>query len=384
MTLQKSLTINADDYIAIRRDIHAHPELSTVEARTADVIAHKLIGLGYDTRSSIGGHGVVGVLKRGTGRRIAVRADFDALPVQEETGLPWKSRRSGHMHACGHDGHTAILLAACAELASTDFYGTFIAIFQPAEEQGQGARAMLDDGLLDFADHDAVFGLHNVPGFPAGMLGFRGGPFWAAVDDVRIELQGFGGHGGRPHLARDPLVAGAQMVLALQTIISRNADPIEPAVITVGAFQAGTTNNVIPDTALILANVRTFTPETRSLVLRRIREVIEGVAGSFGMDVSLTFENGSPPVVNDTAMTRFAFDVALRLYGPEQVCENADLLSYSDDMSEFLNRRPGSYIILGNGEDGVPLHHPKYDFNDQALPRAAHFWRELVLAYLSQ
>jgi hippurate hydrolase len=379
-------SIDMEQFVCVRREFHSHPELSHEEVRTSQTIARLLTGWGYQVHTGIGGHGVVGVLKRGQGSKsIALRADFDALAVQEESSLPHASRRAGKMHACGHDGHAAVLLAAAYQLGlSPDLNGTLVTIFQPAEETGRGAKAMIADGLLERFPFDAIFGLHNVPDLPTGSLGFRSGPFWAAVDNLDIVIQGFGGHGGRPNLARDPLVAGAHMVTALQTIVSRAVDPFDPSVVTIGAFKAGTVNNVIPDKAELAVNVRSFAPSARELILNRIREISAHVAGAFGVSCELRFDHGTPAVVNDPAMTTFARNVAEDLMGTERVHDEVPLMSFSDDFAEFLLHRPGSYLVVGNGEASWPLHHPKYDFNDEVIAPAASYWYRLVHAFLNE
>jgi hippurate hydrolase len=380
------LSIDVEQFVQVRRHIHSHPELSQEEVCTSETIARLLTGWGYQVHTGIGGQGVVGVLQRGHGSKsVALRADFDALAVHEESDFPHASRYPGKMHACGHDGHTAILLAAACQLArSADLHGTLITIFQPAEETGRGAKAMIADGLLQRFPFDAIFGLHNVPDLPAGSLGFRSGPFWAAVDNFDIAIQGFGGHGGRPHLARDPLVAGAHLVVALQTIVSRTVDPFEPSVVTVGAFKAGTVNNVIPDRAELAVNVRSFTPFARDVILARMRDITTHIANAFEVHSELHLDHSTAAVVNDAAMTVFAHDVARELLGPDRVRNNVPLMSFSDDFSEFLLHRPGTYLVIGNGEGSRPLHHPTYDFNDALIAPGASYWTRLVHSYLSK
>jgi hippurate hydrolase len=375
---------DADVFVRLRRDLHAHPELACDEVRTADVVARLLVEWGYAVHAGIGGHGVVGVLRCGHGSKaIALRADMDALPIAEETGAPHASRLPGKMHACGHDGHTAILLAAASALArDRPPDGTLVAVFQPAEEIGHGAKAMLEDRLLERFSFDAVFGLHNIPGMPASALGFRSGPFWAAVDNFDVTVEGFGGHGGLPHFARDPLVTAAHMVVALQTIVSRETDPLESAVVTVGAFNSGKANNVIPDTARLALNVRSFTAPVRELTLARLREVIPRLAEAFRVRAEVGLARSTRAVVNDQAMTSFARDTAVALFGPDKVEAEMRPMSVSDDFAEFLVHRPGSYIAVGNGEASYPLHHPKYDFNDALIAPAATYLAELARAYL--
>jgi hippurate hydrolase len=379
-----SRPVDIESFVRQRRDFHAHPELAGEEARTSHIVAKLLAEWGYQVHTGVGGHGVVGLLQRGHGSRsVAIRADFDALPIQEQTGLPYASRHPGRMHACGHDGHTAILLAAASELARQPTAdGTFVAIFQPAEEIGHGAKAMFEDRLLEHFGFDAVFGLHNIPGMAAAELGFRAGPFWAAVDNLDIILRGFGGHGGLPHPARDPLVAGHHLVLALQTIVSRDTDPLEAAVVTIGAFNSGKASNVIPDTAALAVNVSSFTPAVRDLILKRIDEIAARLSGAFDVEAEVRRVRGTRAVVNDATMTAFARDVACSVLGPTKVHDEIRPMSVSDDFAEFLLRRPGSYIALGNGKDSLPLHHPKYDFNDALIAPAASYWCHLVRRYL--
>jgi len=382
--MEFSSPVDIDQFVKQRRDFHAHPELAGEEERTSEIIARLLAGWGYQVHAGIGGHGVVGLLQREHGARcVAIRADFDALPIEEQTGLPYASRHPGRMHACGHDGHTAILLAAACELAQhPPADGTFAAIFQPAEEIGRGARAMFEDRLLERFGFDTVFGLHNIPGMATAEPGFRAGPFWAGVDNLEITLRGFGGHAGLPHLARDPLVAGAHLVLALQTIVSRNTDPLEAAVVTVGAFNSGKASNVIPDTAALAVNVRSFVPHVRDLALKRIEEIARQISGAFEVEADVRRVRGTRAVVNDAAMTAFARDVAGDHFGPATVQDDIRPMSVSDDFAEFLVRRPGSYIAFGNGKDSFPLHHPRYDFNDALIAPAASYWCRLVHRYL--
>jgi len=378
------MTPSAETFVTLRREFHAHPELAREETRTSSTISRLLAEWGYRVHDGIGGHGVVGVLSRGHGSKsIALRADIDALPISEETGAPYASRHAGKMHACGHDGHTAIMLATAHDLAKRPFGdGTVVAVFQPAEEIGQGAKAMFDDGLLERFGFDAVFGLHNLPGMPAGEWGFRSGPFWAALDDLVVDIRGFGGHGGLPHLTRDPVVAGAQMVLALQSIVSRNVDPLQAAVVTVGAFNAGAARNVVPNAASLGLNIRSFEPDVRDLIIKRIGEIATGMANAFQVEISMQVRHNTRAVVNDPTMTAFARDVAIGRFGTEKVHDQIRPMSVSDDFAEFLVRRPGSYIVLGNGEKSFPLHHPKYDFNDELIAPASAYWGELVRSFL--
>ncbi|SEE46501.1 hippurate hydrolase [Rhizobiales bacterium GAS188] len=374
-----------DESARLRRDFHMHPELAFEEHRTSETIARLLQGWGYQVHSGLAGTGVVGRLSHGTGRRsLGIRADFDALPIHEETGAAHASRNPGKMHACGHDGHTTILLVAARFLAQTKrFDGTINVIFQPAEEIGRGAAAMIDQGLFERFDCDAVFGLHNIPGLRTGVFGFKPGIFWAAIDKIDIRLNGFGGHGALPHLSMDPLVAGASIVMALQTIVSRNVDPLESGVVTVGAFRSGEAGNVIPDTADLRLSLRSFTPAVRGILLDRVQAIAAHQARSFGVAMAAEITPGCPALVNDPAQTAFARRIAAEHFDANAVSDLDRPMSVSDDFALFLQKRPGAYVVLGNGEQSHPLHHPKYDFNDDTILPAASYWVKLAQAYLS-
>jgi hippurate hydrolase len=382
----------ADDALSlreIRHDIHRHPELSYEETRTAALVAAKLEEWGWQVTRGVGGTGVVGTLKAGDGTKsIGLRADMDALPILEQSGKPYASETPGKMHACGHDGHTTMLLGAARHLARTRrFNGTVHLYFQPAEEHGvpSGAQKMIEEGLFDRFHCDAVFGVHNHPGAQPGTFLFRKGPFMAAGDQVSIAIEGVGGHAARPHLSVDPVVVAASIVMALQTIVARNVDPAQPAVVTVGSMHAGTVNNVIPNRATLELSVRSFSPEVRALLKRRIQELVESQAASYGAKATVKYLEGYPVVVNSDAETDFAAQVARELVGDANVVEQADLLMGSEDFAFMLQRRPGSFVRLGNGagEDGCMVHNPKYDFNDRNLPIGAAFWARLVERYLA-
>ncbi|MCZ2103682.1 MAG: M20 family metallopeptidase [Comamonadaceae bacterium] len=378
----------ASEFVALRRDIHQHPELAFDEHRTASLVAEKLRAWGYDVRTGLGGTGVVGQLVRGQGtRRLGLRADMDALPIDEATGLPYASRHTGVMHACGHDGHTAMLLAAAKYLAEHGrFDGTLNLIFQPAEEGGGGALRMMDDGLFEHYPCDAVFAMHNMPGIAQGRLVLREGPAMASSDYATITLTGVGGHGALPHRACDPIVAAASIVMALQSIVARNVDPQQTAVITVGALHAGKANNVIAQTATLEMSVRALAPEVRELLERRIKALVHAQAESFGVRADVAWRKGYAVLVNSAAETAFARKVALELVGQEQVTLQGDAVTGSEDFAFMLEKVPGSYLFIGNGDgDSVGacmVHNPGYDFNDANLPIGAAYWVLLAERFL--
>jgi hippurate hydrolase len=370
------------DFIALRHRLHAAPELSTAEVATGALVAELLTGWGYEVATGIGGTGVVATLRHGAGERsIGLRADMDALPISEATGLPYASANPGVMHACGHDGHTTILLAAARQLAETrNFSGTVRLIFQPAEETG-GAVQMLEDGLFERFPVDAVFGLHNWPGIPAGEFRFIDGPAMAAVDLVIITVKGRGGHGAKPHEAVDPIVAASALVLALQSIVSRNVDPLETAVLTVGSIHGGSMPTVIPDSVELQATVRTFSPTVRDTIRARIKVLAEATAAAYGATVEVYHPPGFPALHNHQAETAFARQVAVRHFGAERVGELRPLL-VSEDFAFLLEKQKGSYLFIGNGPS-AELHSPRYDFNDGIIEPAARYWVKLVEDYLA-
>jgi hippurate hydrolase len=383
----------ADDAPAlreIRHDIHRHPELSYEETRTSALVADLLEQWGWQVTRRIAGTGVVGTLTAGTGtKRIGLRADMDALPIVEQSGKPYASASPGKMHACGHDGHTTMLLGAARHLARTKrFDGTVHLYFQPAEEHGKpsGAERMIMEGLFERFPCDAVFGVHNHPGAQPGTFLFRRGPFMAACDQVSIEITGVGGHAARPHMSVDPVVVTASVVMALQTIVARNVDPAQAAVVTVGSMHAGTVNNVIPNRATLELSVRSFNPQVRELLKRRIRDLVETQAASYGATASVDYQEGYPVVVNSDAETDFAMQVARELVGAENVVAQTDLLMGSEDFAFMLQHRPGTFLRIGNGagEDGCMVHNPHYDFNDKNLPVGAAYWARLVERYLAK
>ena len=370
-----------------RRHLHRHPELSFHEAATAELVASRLHVWGWAVTRGVGGHGVVGTLHRPGGtRRIALRADMDALPIQEATGRPWQSVHDGVMHACGHDGHTAMLLGAAQALARTrQFRGTVHLVFQPAEEAGagSGAQRMIADGLFERFPCDAIFGLHNTPGLAAGHFGFGHGAFMSASDTVRITVHGRGGHAARPHQTVDPVLIASSLVVALQSVVSRNVDPRQTAIVTVGALHAGSAANVIPDEATMALSVRSFDPAVRELLEQRIRALVSAHVAGYGGQATIDYERGYPVVINSVAETDFARTVAVELVGPERVVAPYPPVTGSEDFAYFLQHRPGCFFRLGNGEDGAMLHNPKYDFNDDILTTGAAFWTRLAQRYLA-
>lgn len=375
-----------EQLVATRHYLHAHPELSFEEADTARFVAEKLEGWGYEVARNVGGHGVVARLKAGTGTKsIAIRADMDALPIAEETGLAYASRTLGKMHACGHDGHTTMLLGAAEYLARTRrFDGTVNLIFQPAEEAGvgSGAQAMIADGLFERFPCDAIFGLHNHPGAPAGSWLMRSGPLMAAADTVKITITGKGGHASRPHLTVDPVVVACNLVVALQSIVSRNVDPTQTAVITVGSIHAGEASNVIPNTATLLLSVRSFEPGIREILEARIRKLAASTADGYGASCDVDYLHGYPVVVNSEKETEFARGVAEELVGTDNV-STCHLIPGSEDFAYFLEHKPGSFLRLGNGIDSEILHSSKFDFADENLTVGAALWSRLTESFLS-
>ena len=364
-----------------RRDFHAHPELRYDVHRTASLVAHKLKSFGCDeVVPGIGRTGVVGVIRgRKAGKKvIGMRADMDALPIEEETDLPYKSTVPGKMHACGHDGHTAMLLGAAKYLAETrNFAGTAVVIFQPAEEGGAGALAMVKDGLISRFGVDEVYGMHNYPGLPLGEFAIRPGPIMAAADHIAIEIEGKGGHAARPHLGIDTILVGAQMINQLQSIVARNVDPLQPAVVSICLFQAGQTDNVIPQHAKLLGTARSLTAKVGELLRMRINEVVEGTARLHGATAKITYTNGYPVVVNHKRETAFAVEVAREIAGKDRVDTDVTPVMGAVDFAFMLQERPGALIFVGNG-DTAGLHHPAYDFNDEAIPVGTSYWVRLA------
>ncbi|HCW97688.1 MAG TPA: amidohydrolase [Pantoea sp.] len=376
------------EMIAIRRDFHQHPELGFEEFRTSQRIAELLTEWGYEVHRGLGGTGVVGTLKVGNGeKRLALRADMDALPMQELTEVPWRSTVAGKMHACGHDGHCAILLSAARYLAEKrPFSGTLHLIFQPSEESVGGARRMMEDGLFTLFPCDAIFGLHNMPLLPAGTFVTKPGALMASSDSMTITLQGRGGHGSTPENCRDPIVAGASIIMALQTIVSRNVDPQEAAVVTVGSLQSGATHNIIPDKAELKLNMRTFSQQVRESVKARIQTLVQAQAESFGLTARIEPDFGYPVTINHVKETEFALQVARDAFGADSVADPQQVKSVmgSEDFAFMLEARPGCYLWLGTGtgENDYAVHHPLYQFNDACISTGATYWVRLTEAFL--
>src|ERR1700686_4402957 len=372
------------DITAWRRDLHAHPELLYDVHRTAASVADKLKSFGCDeVVTGIGRTGVVGVIHGSKGQETArkvvgLRADMDALPIEEATDVPYKSTVPGKMHACGHDGHTAMLLGAARYLAETrNFAGTAVVIFQPAEEGGAGGKAMVQDGLMERFRIEEVYGMHNYPGLAVGQFALRAGPMMAAADRITIQIEGHGGHAARPHLTIDSVLVGAQMINQIQSIVARNVDPLQSAVISICMFQAGSTDNVIPQTAFLRGTARSLNPQVRDVLEQRLREVVEGTARLYGAKVEFTYKRDYPVTRNHERETAFASSVAAEVVGRERVDANTPPVMGAEDFSFMLEARPGAFIFVGNG-DSAGLHHPAYDFNDEVIPIGTSYWVKLV------
>jgi hippurate hydrolase len=370
------------DITAWRRDLHAHPELLYDVHRTAASVADKLKAFGCDeVVTGVGRTGVVGVIrgrKEGPARAIGLRADMDALPIDEANDLPYKSTVPGKMHACGHDGHTAMLLGAARYLAETrNFAGQAVVIFQPAEEGGAGGKAMVDDGMMDRFGIGEVYGMHNSPGMPVGQFGLRAGPIMAAADYITIDIEGVGGHAARPHLAIDTVLVAAQIINNIQSVVSRNVDPLKSAVVSICMVQAGNTDNVIPQTVQLRGTARSLAEDVRVLIEERLHRIVEGTAAAFGAKATLTYRRNYPVLVNHGPQTDFAASVASEIVGAGQVDTDLAPMMGAEDFSFMLNARPGSFIWVGNG-NSAGLHHPSYNFNDEAIPFGTSYWVKLV------
>jgi amidohydrolase len=372
----------ADEVAAWRRDFHQHPELLFDVHRTAGIVAEKLRAFGCDeVVTGLGRTGVVGVIKgkaSGSGRAIGLRADMDALPIEELTDVPYRSTVPGKMHACGHDGHTAMLLGAAKYLAETrNFAGTAIMIFQPAEEGGGGGDEMVKDGLMERFGVQEVYGLHNMPGIPVGHFAIRPGAMMAAADRFDITIEGKGGHAARPHDSVDTILVAAQVISALQSIASRNVDPLESAVVSVCSIKSGETYNVIPQTATLMGTVRSLTDPVRDLCEAPVRTIVETICAAFGATAHIDYRRGYPVTFNHPDQTAFMAGVAADVAGAHAVETETAPLMGAEDFSYMLEKRPGAYIFLGNG-DTAAVHHPAYDFNDQAIPYGISLWAKIV------
>lgn len=377
------------DITAIRRDIHAHPELAFEESRTADIVASALESYGVEVHRGLAGTGVVGVIKGKLGnssRMIGLRADMDALPMPEMNEFPHRSRHQGKMHACGHDGHTAMLLGAARYLSENrNFDGTAVLIFQPAEEGEGGARVMIEQGLFQQFPVDAVFGLHNWPGLPVGQMAIMPGPVMAGTCGLEILIRGHGCHAAMPHQGVDTILVGTEIIQALQTVVSRNLHPCDAGVVSVTQFHAGDAWNVIPEDAVLRGTIRTFKPVVQTLVEKRIREICSGIAATFGAHVDVRFEQRYPPTVNSVAEAKFCQEVAASLIGKTQVITDELPSMGAEDFAYMLLEKPGCYVWLGNGpgEGGCTLHNPHYDFNDDITALGVSYWVGLTRAFLS-
>ena len=371
----------AEEITGWRRDLHAFPELGYDTVRTAGIVADKLRAFGCDeVVTGIGRTGVVGVIRGAAeGPVIGLRADMDALPILEKTGRDYASKTDGKMHACGHDGHTAMLLGAAKYLAETrNFAGTVVVIFQPAEEGGAGAKAMLDDGLFERFGVERIYGMHNWPGYPVGKFMVCTGALMASADRFTITVDGTDGHAARPHLASDPIVAGAAIVTAVQSIVGRNVDPLDAAVVSVTTFHAGTADNIIPRTATLTGTVRTLQPAVRDLVEERLGAVVAQVGAAYGVSAVLNYSRDYPVLMNPEDQAVFAGDVAAKVVGEANVERDMVPTMGGEDFAFMLQARPGAFIFAGVGEDVANLHNENYDFNDDLIPFGCSYWTQLV------
>ena len=374
------------DMVRWRHDIHAHPETAFEEKRTSEIVAQKLESFGIEVHRGLARTGVVGVIrgrKAGSGRAIGLRADMDCLPMHETGSVPYRSRHEGRMHACGHDGHTAMLLGAARYLAETRrFDGTAYLIFQPAEEGGGGGQVMVKEGLFEKFPANEVYALHNWPGLPPGKIAVGTGPMMAATDEVQIVVRGRGGHGAMPHLVVDPVVASAHIITALQTIASRNVSPVDAVVVSVCSMQTSQVGafNVVPDTVRLVGTVRTFRHDTRDLAERRLREIVTKVADALGASAEVSYARGYPATVNTAREAAFAASVGERIFGRGNVITDPEPTMGGEDFSYMLLERPGAYVFLGQGggPGGCFLHNPGYDFNDEVIPLGAGYLAALV------
>jgi len=370
-----------------RRYLHQNPEILYDVENTASFVEAKLKDFGVDeVVPGIGRTGVVAIIRgKGEGNRtIGLRADMDALPLTEITGKPWASKAPGKMHACGHDGHTSMLLGAAKYLAETrNFNGSVALIFQPAEEGGAGALAMIEDGMMERFGIEEVYGMHNMPGIPVGQFAIRKGGIMAAPDRFTITIKGRGGHAAQPHKTIDPIFIGSQLVGSLQAIAGRNADPVRSVVISVTRFDAGTTHNIIPDEATLWGTVRTHDEQTRDLAEKRIRQIVDGIVGAHGAEATIEYERRCPVTFNHDTETEHAIDVASSVVGANNVDANVDPSMAGEDFAFMLKQRPGAFIFIGNG-DTAALHNPHYDFDDEAISYGISYWVKLVESRLSE
>jgi amidohydrolase len=390
MRLVEPILAYQSELETIRRDIHAHPELCYEEQRTADVVAARLTEWGIPVVRGLGVTGVVGIIKNGTSdRAIGLRADMDALPMQELNTFEHASRHAGKMHACGHDGHTTMLLGAAHYLSrNRNFDGTVYLIFQPAEEGGAGARRMMDDGLFERFPMDAVYGMHNWPGIRTGSFGVVAGPMMASSNEFRVVVKGKGGHAAQPHRGIDPVMVAVQIAQGWQTIISREKNPLDTAVLSITQIHAGSATNVIPDEAVMIGTVRTFSTSVLDLIERRMNEIAAGLAAGFGATVDFSFKRNYPPLINHPAQTAFAVEAMRAVVGSDNVDANVEPTMGAEDFAFMLQEKPGCYVFIGNGDGDhrvgghglgpCQLHNGSYDFNDQLLPIGASFWARLV------
>jgi hippurate hydrolase len=398
MKLIESILAQAPSMAAIRRDLHAHPELCFEEVRTADIVAAKLTEWGIPMHRGMGTTGVVGIVHGrdggACGRGVGLRADMDALPMQEFNTFAHASQHAGKMHACGHDGHTAMLLAAAQHLAQhRDFDGTVYLIFQPAEEGGGGAREMIKDGLFTQFPMEAVFGMHNWPGMPAGSFAVSPGPVMASSNEFKITIRGKGSHAALPHNGIDPVPVACQLVQAFQTIITRNKKPVDAGVISVTMIHAGEATNVVPDYCVLEGTVRTFSIEVLDMIEQRMRELSDGICAAFGARCEFTFDRNYPPTINSAPEAAFAREVMATIVGADKVLAQEPTMG-AEDFSYMLQAKPGAYCFIANGDGqhremghgGGPctLHNPSYDFNDELIPLGATYWVELATRWLAQ
>lgn len=397
MNLLEPIVAWHQDIARIRRDIHAHPELSFQEFRTSDIVADQLLEWGIDVDRGLGGTGVVGIIRGNidSPRTVGLRADMDALPMQEANTFAHASQHEGKMHACGHDGHTAMLLGAARYLSQhRDFAGTVYVIFQPAEEGGGGAKRMIDDGLFTRFPMQAVFGMHNWPGMPVGAFGVTAGPIMASSNEFVITIQGKGTHAGMPHLGIDPVMTAVQLAQSLQTIITRNRNPLDAAVLSITQIHTGSADNVVPNVATLRGTVRTFTIETLDLIERRMREIAQHTCAALDCSAEVEFQRNYPPTINHAAETAFCVDVMRSIVGADNVNDHVQPTMGAEDFAFMLQEIPGCYVWLGNGDGShrdaghgmgpCMLHNGSYDFNDELLPLGATYWVELAQRWLAR